>query len=807
MYSIAVMLIRTRVAPLPVRVLIVDDLRDDAELLVRTLAAGGFAVEWRQASDAEGFRAALDGTPWDVILCDYSMPRFSPERALEELAGRGLDIPLLVVSGAIDESTAVSLMRAGARDYVLKDNLTRLVPAVTRELRGALARHAARDAHHQLRRSEAFFRTVVEHASDVIAVTDMKGTILHIAPSIANVLGREAEPLIGTPFLDLIDVEDRPAAAEHLDRLQTGSEPRVTCEACFPHADGSDRVLECVATRFRAPAGGEAIAVNARDVTERRRQERALRETSARLGLLNAVARSTHFGATAEQIVSRTLEHLAAAFPGMQAAYSRVDENNFIVVEDLRGAPGPTPLGHSIDLSRAPDVLRTLRQGRVFAVSNVARDARVTGLKDDAAGMSVQASAGAPLLDLGTLKGALSLLTLDPHEWTPHELATLAETAVYLSLALNEEAAQRDRRAAESALRQSEAQLRQAQKMEAIGRLAGGVAHDFNNLLTAIIGYGDVVSEQLGDHPAARDVEQILEAGQRAAALTRQLLAFSRQQVLEPEVLDPNALITEMSKLLARLIGPDVDLRLELQRDAGAIRTDRSQFEQVLMNLAVNARDAMPEGGALKITTRCVTLGADAAGALQVVPGEHVRIEVCDSGTGMDSATMARIFEPFFTTKQKGQGTGLGLATVYGIVAQSGGGVEVDSAVSVGTTFRLFFPRIGDAAPIEAVPVSAQTEVVLMLEPDAAARTRARKILGRAKHRVIEAATIEQARAVAERQLIDVLLVSPALAGDAAALAAELRGRMPALRAATLPPFPFTPETLLARIETGGPAE
>ena len=789
--------------PFPVRVLIVDDSRDDAELLVRTLTAGGFAVDWEVASDPAGFEAALDRGPWDVILCDFSMPRFGPGRALEALATRGLDVPLLVVSGTIDERTAVSLMRAGARDYVLKDNLTRLVPAVTRELRGALARHEGRLAHQQLRRSESFFRTVVEHASDVIAVTDLDGVILHIAPSVASVLGRDAEPLIGTQFLDLIEERDRPRSRKHLDGLRAGETDRITCEACFPHADGRLRILECVATRFHAPSGGDAIAVNARDVTDRRRQEQALRETSVRLGLLNAVARSARFGAGADEIVSRTLEHLAAAFPGMQAVYSHIDEDNFLVVQDLRGATGPMPLGHSIDLTRVPEVLRTLRQGRVFSVSNVSSDARVSELRPDAASMSVQASAAAPLLDLGTLKGALSLATLDPHEWSSHETATLAETAVYLSLALNEEAAHRERRAAESALRQSEAQLRQAQKMEAIGRLAGGVAHDFNNLLTAIIGYGDVVSEQLGDHPAARDVEQILDAGQRAAALTRQLLAFSRQQVLEPEVLDPNALITEMARLLGRLIGPDVELDLDLQREAGAIKTDRSQFEQVLMNLAVNARDAMPEGGRLRISTRCVVLAPEAAGALQVVPGEHVRIEVADSGAGMDSATMARIFEPFFTTKQKGQGTGLGLATVYGIVAQSGGGVEVESAVSVGTTFRIFFPRIGNSTA-DAVPASTQPEVVLMLEPDAAVRTRARKILGRAGHRLIEAATVEQARAVGDRQLIDVLLIGPSMEESAHELRADLAERMPALRSAALPPFPFTPETLLARVETGG---
>ena len=226
------------------------------------------------------------------------------------------------------------------------------------------------------------------------------------------------------------------------------------------------------------------------------------------------------------------------------------------------------------------------------------------------------------------------------------------------------------------------------------------------------------------------------------------------------------------------------------------------------MNLSVNARDAMPEGGTLRISTRPVVLSADVAGSLQVEPGPHVRIEVSDSGTGMDSATMGRVFEPFFTTKQKGQGTGLGLATVYGIVTQSGGGVEVESTLSVGTTFRLYFPLTAEAAFEDAVRTAHAPQTVLILEPDAAARTRARKILGRAGHTLIEAASIDQALALGERNPIDVLLIGPSVEDAAGALRDALRSRRPRLRSAPLPPFPFTAETLLARVEsdTGGGA-
>lgn len=203
-------------ASIPVRVLFVEDSPVDVELLLRTMQAGGFAPDWTRVEDPAAFAAALDAGPWDVILCDFSMARFRPDMELAELERRSLDIPLLVVSGTIDERTAVSLMRAGARDYVIKDNLARLVPAITRELRGAIARHEGRQAHSELRRSESFFRAVVEHASDVITVTDLGGHILHMAPSIKRVLGLDAEALLGISFIDLMTAADRPRSDHNL---------------------------------------------------------------------------------------------------------------------------------------------------------------------------------------------------------------------------------------------------------------------------------------------------------------------------------------------------------------------------------------------------------------------------------------------------------------------------------------------------------------------------------------------------------------------------------------------------------------
>jgi PAS domain S-box-containing protein len=252
-----------------------------------------------------------------------------------------------------------------------------------------------------------------------------------------------------------------------------------------------------------------------------------------------------------------------------------------------------------------------------------------------------------------------------------------------------------DRRRSEEALRLSEAKLRQAQKMEAVGRLAGGVAHDFNNVLTAIFGYADLVLDGLtaGD-PRRLDVEEIKRAANRAAGLTRQLLAFSRKQVMQPRRVNLNEIITNLETLLLKLIGQEIVLRLDLCPSLWDVKADSGQIEQVLMNLASNARDAMPEGGHLTIATVNEDLEPDDAAALVgIEPGRFVRLTVTDTGQGIPDHARAHIFEPFFTTKEQGKGTGLGLATVYGIVKQSGGWVYLDEAPGAGASFRIYLPR------------------------------------------------------------------------------------------------------------------
>ncbi len=301
--------------------------------------------------------------------------------------------------------------------------------------------------------------------------------------------------------------------------------------------------------------------------------------------------------------------------------------------------------------------------------------------------------------------------------------------------------------------KQLEGQLRQAQKMEAIGRLAGGVAHDFNNVLTAIFGYVDLLREEVpADSSAQADLAEVRKAAERAAALTRQLLAFSRQQVLESVVLRLNDLIEDFEKMLRRVIGEDVMLRLALAKDAGNVRADPGQLHQVLMNLAVNARDAMPTGGSLIIETANADLTEQYAELHQpVIPGRYVMIAVSDSGMGMSPEVKARIFEPFFTTKEKGRGTGLGLSTVYGIVKQSGGYIWAYSEVGRGTTFKIYLPRVDAPAEPLSKPREdgsvAGTETILLTEDDPILRPLARALLERLGYTVLEGEDAQSALA------------------------------------------------------------
>ena len=444
---------------------------------------------------------------------------------------------------------------------------------------------------------------------------------------------------------------------------------------------------------------------------------------------------------------------------------------------------------------------------------------------------------GTPLLVRGKVIGTLTAVRRSPEPaYVPEDLQLLQDLAAYASLAISNgqflDSARgelRERKRAEAELALVEDQLRQAQKMDAVGKLAGGVAHDFNNLLSVILSYSALLREQFDPLDArSLDLHEIQRAAERAAGLTHQLLAFSRQQVASPRLVDANALIRGLTRMFETLTGEHLVLHLLLDGELGQVKADPGHLEQVLMNLVVNARDAMPDGGTLTIETANVELSEDyAAQHLGVTPGPHVMFAVSDTGTGMDRATQARIFEPFFTTKAVGKGTGLGLSTTFGIVKQNAGSIWVYSELGRGTTFKVYLPRSFEAErllPPSLPPTQLSgTETILLVEDEKQVRTVARAILEARGYRVLEAADGEEAllrcsEHTGEIQLLFTDVVMPGLGGRA--LAERLLERRPNLRVLYASGYtekaivhhgvlddgldllqkPFTPESLLRKV-------
>ncbi len=574
------------------RVLNIEDSERDVELLLRHLSRSGYEVIFDRVETSAEMRAALEREEWDVILCDYSMPQFSALGALALLKGMGLDIPFIIISGTVGEVLAVEAMRAGAHDYLMKDNLARLGPVIEREMEEAKTRQARREDEEEKKRLIAQIESQRKRLDNIVAnvpgvfweswgepgAETQRATF--VSEYIEELLGYSVAEWVSTPnfWLSIIHPDDRERIAR----------------AAATFASGKSSALE-----FRWIAkDGRAVWVESRSA----------------------------------------------------------------VITDDDGWP--------------------------------------VGLRG---------------------------VTIDISE----------------------------RKRVEEALRKSEEQLQHAQKMEAIGRLAGGIAHDFNNLLTAIIGYTQIIQSRL--HPESefhKEIEEILKAGRRAASLTGQLLAFSRKHIVQLKNLNLNFIVSDLEMILRRLIGEDIDLKTALDPEIGSVKADSSQIEQVIVNLVVNARDAMPQGGKLTIETASIFLKEECPpGQIPLVPGSYAMLTVSDIGTGMDAETQAHLFEPFFTTKGPGKGTGLGLSTVYGIVKHSGGYIRVCSEPGEGTTFNIYLPRTSEEA--EAINQSNETEEslrgtesILLIEDDEMVRNLVKEVLRCNGYEVLDATDEECAIAI-----------------------------------------------------------
>ena len=504
---------------------------------------------------------------------------------------------------------------------------------------------ANRATEDQLKASEDRYGHLFSSAADVIFEADAEGYFRFVNPQTLKLFEYAQDEVVGRRFTEFIRADYRPQVLQHYWRQMV--ERRSTSYIEFPAITRSGREVWLGQNAWIiTDSAGHLLGMQAvaRDITERRTADEALRTAESKYRALVEQSLMGVFIMQDERLVY--VNPKAADMMG----YTQ---------QELIDTATPFQLVHEQDRPLVVDQLSRLDPVRQPSVQLAVRAVR----KD---GEIIQVEAFCSMTEFGGQQAVLS---------TVHDISDRVKL---------------------------EDQLRQAQKMEAVGRLAGGIAHDFNNLLTAIRGNAELMSHRVRKDPAmAAEVDEVLHAADRAATLTRQLLAFSRKQVLQPIVMDMNKVIGNVSRMARRLIGTDVQLQLDLGRSVSHVLADPAQVEQVLLNLIVNARDAMPSGGTIVVQTQDVTLGADAPQVVQagIAPGPFVMLDVTDNGIGMDQATQARIFEPFFTTKETGRGTGLGLSTVYGIIRQTGGAITVESERGKGASFKVYLPAVtGESA-------------------------------------------------------------------------------------------------------------
>jgi PAS domain S-box-containing protein len=597
---------------------------------------------------------------------------------------------------------------------ILKDYSERLALELEKKnLELESGRNLLSGANEALQESEKRYRDLVDLAPIGIFQTTPDGRFLAVNAAFASMLGYDspADVLQLRASEAFANPPDRAGVIETFDRSG-----RVSgLEVRLKQKDGTPIWVRIDGRAVRDTAGKvERYQVFATDVREQRRSAEALGASEARYRALMEHAQDAIFVNDENGIVqevNRAAEILVGATRGQIVGRTFLET---LPVEDREQVLG--------------EFRKTLEHGRSMEL----RQVRIRRLD----GTIVPAEATASVVEIGGKPFVVGLLR------DVSERNAMAE------------------------------QLRVAQKMEAVGQLAGGVAHDFNNLLTAILGYSQLLAPELRGNPEHFSaIEEIRKAGERAAGLTRQLLAFSRKQILELRVLDLNEIVHHIQEMLSRLIGEDIQVVMNLDPALSSVRADAGQIEQVIMNLAVNARDAMPRGGRLSLETANVELDETYAQThVPVQPGPYVMLAVSDTGVGMDRETRERIFEPFFTTKEKGHGTGLGLSTVYGIVKQSGGYIWVYSEPGRGTSFKIYLPRVSaPAEPLpagEAAPVSVGgAETILLVEDEESVRALVRRTLEARGYRVLEAADGWEAVEIVRTQPIDLLLTDMVLPG------------------------------------------
>jgi two-component system, cell cycle sensor histidine kinase and response regulator CckA len=732
---------RLRAESKPIGILLIEDTAEDALLMSALLEAsrpGGFRLDAVESLAAAVER--LDRRDIDAIILDLNLPDSHGLETLERLQTRFPTIPVLILTSVQDEALADKAIRMGAQDYLIKGKVDSSL--LVRAVRYSIERKRTESA---LRMSEERFELMARATNDAVWDWDLVQNRIWWNVGVRSFLGYPPDHL-GTD-LDWwhahIHPEDRARVISCIRSVIDGGGRFWLDEYRYLCADGT---YACVFDRgyvIHDDRGTPIRMIGAMmDITDRKRAEEALRDTNETLRTLIQASPVGIAVMDAERKV-RIWNPAAERILGWKAA-------------EILGRPLPPMAGPGQKDGFAALTARAFRGEAITGEEFRSR-------RRDGATVDVSVSMAPVREARGSIGGAM---------------AVIADVS--------------ERKVAEDQKTQLEEQLRQSQKMEAIGKLAGGIAHDFNNLLTAVSGYATLLQGGFeAADPGRVYTDEILKSSNRATTLTRQLLAFSRRQVLQPRVLDLNGVVRGVDGLLRRLIGEDIELRTVLDPALGSVKADQGQVEQIIVNLAVNARDAMPKGGVLTIATRNVELGDEYVQAHgRNRRGSHVVLSVSDTGCGMSPQTQSHLFEPFFTTKEQGKGTGLGLATVYGIVKQSEGDIWVYSEVDKGSDFKIYLPRVDeapDAPPRDLTRLRPRKgkETVLLAEDAEFVRRLSREILTRHGYTVLEAADGEEAlqRCLEYAGPIHLLvtdMVMPRMSGRE--LVSHLAGRRPEMK-------------------------
>lgn len=687
----------------PIRILYVEDCAEDRDLVADVLKREGLECEFVYAIKRQEIPELLTGTEFDLILSDFSLPGYTGIEVLALARKLKPELPFLFVSGTIGEERAIETLRLGATDYILKDHLDRLGAAVRRAIREFHECAERRRAEQQLR----LFRSLIDHTNDTIEIIDLEtGGFLDVNEEACRAHGYSREEYLSLTLPEVASL----VAAWPWQKLvgQLRLRGSVLVKGIHRRKDGSTFPVEVRATYIRLDR--EYMLAIARDITDRQKAEEALRESEQRFRELAETIDDVFWISTPNR------KQLLYISSGCEKVLGRpcqsLYEESDLWLEAV----------HPEDRERVEQAV-----GNLPSVDAYEWEYRV-------------------------LRPDLKIRTIREKAFPVRDATGKVERLVGVARDITEYRLLAD-------------QFRQSQKMEAIGQLAGGVAHDFNNVLAAIILQAQLSAAVIGIPGTVREgLQHIRLAAERAANLTRQLLLFSRKQVMQARNLDLNEAVASLVKMLHRIIGEDIQLHLELQPGPLTTHADPGMLDQVLMNLVLNSRDAMPNGGELLIETTKTNVDEKLVQHQpDVSPGAYVCVSVVDTGVGIPKEILPRIFEPFFTTKEIGRGTGLGLATVFGIVKQHGGFIQVETESGKGSRFQIFLPA-SNAAPevvdeLQPSRLPSGCETILVVEDNEAVRSLTQILLERHGYRVLTAADGVEAIEVWAKHALSIALL------------------------------------------------